>query len=449
MNRVFKLFLLAILAFAPAFFARESFAQSAAAGDPVKRAEYERLFKASLANPADLETAFKFAEVANQLNEYEAAIGALERMLFFNPGLSRVRLELGVLYFKLGAYGQARSYFTAAIEAPETPAEVRDRVQGFVNEIDRRDRPSQFSGFIQLGARYQTNANSGPASLNVRALGFDAVLDPRFGKRPDWNAFLLGGFRHVYDFGNQRGDTWETNVQFYLSQQKRMTDFNINLGEITTGPRLSLGIDALPGWSVRPYGILSALGLGNRAYTNTAGGGLSLAAPTQYVTFEFGGEWRHRDFINTTKFPLAGQQSGELMNAYIIANAPITAYLRGQIKTIYSVNHARSSFDSYTQPGVEVSLPYEFVAPFLDGARRWTLIPSATFFYSDYRQPNPLIDANVKRRDKEYRFGLALDAPITELFGFGTQVQYSRNESTISNYRFSNFSVLFGPTARF
>ena len=54
------------------------------------------LFQQMYKNPSNLEASFKFAEQAVKRGDYEAAIGALERMLFFNPNLPRVKLELGV-----------------------------------------------------------------------------------------------------------------------------------------------------------------------------------------------------------------------------------------------------------------------------------------------------------------------------------------------------------------
>ena len=409
------------------------------------------LFKRTLANPGDLDSAFKFAEVANNLGEYEAAIGALERMIFFNPGLSRVRLELGILYFRLGAYGQARAYLNSAIEAPNTPPDVTDRVKGFLSEIDRRDQPSQFSGFAQTGLRYQSNANTGPASLNVRALGFDATLNPTAGKRADWNWFALGGFRHVFDFGNQRGDTWESTAQYYFAKQFRLSDFDISLAEVTSGPRLSLGLDALPGWSVRPYGVVSGLGLGNRNYASTGGGGVSLAMPTAWVSFEAGGEIRRRNFVNTDKFPTSSQQTGVLTSGYVSASIPVMGLFQLKTRAVYAVNRADSGFgfNSYTQPGFEVAVAYEFTPPVFGGVRRWTLTPAASFIMANYKTPNPLIDPGVKRRDRESRVGLTLDAPVTDNFGFGAAVQYIQNQSSLPNYRYKNITFLFGPTGRF
>ena len=73
--------------------AQSAAASSAAAANP----EYQALFKRMYADPSDLDVTFQFAELATKLGDYEAAIGALERMLFYNPNLPRVKLELGVL----------------------------------------------------------------------------------------------------------------------------------------------------------------------------------------------------------------------------------------------------------------------------------------------------------------------------------------------------------------
>src|SRR5687767_5620647 len=83
-------------------------AAAGAVRDPALTAEYEALFKQILANPANLDANFRFAEVSTQIGDFEAAIGALERIVFYNPNLPRVRLELGILYFRLGSYAMAR-----------------------------------------------------------------------------------------------------------------------------------------------------------------------------------------------------------------------------------------------------------------------------------------------------------------------------------------------------
>jgi tetratricopeptide (TPR) repeat protein len=93
------------------------------------KSEQQALFERTFKEPANLDVAFRYAEVSTKLNDFEAAIGALERMLFFNAKLPRVKLELGVLYFRLGSYEMAKSYLASAIADASAPPEIRCTVQ--------------------------------------------------------------------------------------------------------------------------------------------------------------------------------------------------------------------------------------------------------------------------------------------------------------------------------
>src|SRR5690349_11595505 len=122
-------------------------------------------------DPTNVDVTFRFAALATKLGDYEAAIGALERILLFNPRLARVKLQLGSLYFKLGAYKVARSYFEQARTAG-APADVQAEAERFVAELDSRESPHRWSVFAQTGLRYQTNASTGPGG-NIRSFGQD------------------------------------------------------------------------------------------------------------------------------------------------------------------------------------------------------------------------------------------------------------------------------------
>src|SRR6188768_3535221 len=73
---------------------------AAAAKGDLER-QYDEAFQETLRKPADLDVLFKFASLASQTGDLEGAISTLERMLLINPDLPRVRLELGVLYYRL------------------------------------------------------------------------------------------------------------------------------------------------------------------------------------------------------------------------------------------------------------------------------------------------------------------------------------------------------------
>ncbi len=60
------------------------------------------LFRTTLNSPSNLDATLQYAVSTKQTGDIEASIGALERLLFYDPNLSRVRFELGMLYFRLG-----------------------------------------------------------------------------------------------------------------------------------------------------------------------------------------------------------------------------------------------------------------------------------------------------------------------------------------------------------
>ncbi|HVL73954.1 MAG TPA: tetratricopeptide repeat protein [Beijerinckiaceae bacterium] len=410
--------------------------------------QYDALFRQVLADPANVELSFRFAEVATRLGDYEAAIGALERILFYNPNLPRVQLELGVLYFRLGSYEMARSYFSSALEAPDAPAEIRMRVSGFLFEIERRLSATRLSVFAQMGIRHQTNANAGPTSPLVRAVGRDAVLDRQFANRPDWNFFSLGTVRHVHDFENQRGDVWETTLVGYYARQYRIQRLNLGLFEVQTGPRLALAPDALPGASFRPYVLGNLVTLADTRYLNSIGAGLSFSLPVVpgFLVEPFV-EVRERRFSNSFEYRTASEQTGRLWSGGVLVQAALAPQIRAVARLAYGNNDARRDYNSYDQVSVDLGFPIEFAGP--SGGRPWALVPSIGFTNTRYDIPNPVIDPRIVRRDSEWRVGALLDVPIHEAIGLGVQVQYTKVNSNLPNYDTRNLSVTFGPTFRF
>jgi hypothetical protein len=424
-------------------------AQVPAGASPQLRSQYDTLFQRILADPANLDANFQFAEVATQLGDLEAAIGALERIIFYNPDLPRVRLELGILYFRLGSYSMAQQYFESAIAGPGVPAEVTFRVRAFLAEIERRTSVTQWTFFGQVGLRHQSNASAGPSSPLVRALGFDATLDRRFLRRADWNAFALATLRHLYDFENQRGDVWETNVTTYNTRQFELGRLNVNLLEVQTGPRLALAPESWPGASIRPYAVASAIWLGDAFYLGTVGGGVSFGLNLGAFAIEPFAEVRHREFESSREYRAAPEQTGTLWTVGAQFGSPLVGPIRWQSRVAYSRNDTERTFGfyAYEQALVDLAFPIEFVGPW--GHRPWILTPQAGFTWTDYEDPNPLVDPNIRREDQEWRVGAALDVPVYQNIGFGVQVIYSETESSLRNFRNDNLAVSFGPTVRF
>jgi tetratricopeptide (TPR) repeat protein len=110
---------------------------AASVTDADKRVVADLLFKRLLLKPDDLDAGFQYSQLETELGDYEAAIGALERILYYNPDLPRVKLQLGMLYFHLRSYEMARNCFEAVLNAPDVPADIRTEVQTYVAAVDK------------------------------------------------------------------------------------------------------------------------------------------------------------------------------------------------------------------------------------------------------------------------------------------------------------------------
>lgn len=418
-------------------------------GAPVSAAavvqqDYDALFQQMYKNPSNLDVSFKFAEQAVARQDYEAAIGALERMLFFNPNLPRVKLELGVLYFKLGSFELARGYFQDAIKGANVPDDIRAQVRAYLTEIDRRMARYEFSAFLQGGVRYQTNANIGPSSLMVRALGQDALLDGSFGKRPDWNSFQTFGANYAYKIGT-RGDAIEATFLGVNSRQFKLSQFNLGLIELVAGPRFAIGQSA----SVKIYGIGDQVWLGDANYFNAGGGGASArTAIGDLGLLEAYVEQRHRNFYDSANFPTSSQQTGELLSAAVTSDLRFGG-LHWTTRVGYDQNRAIFNYNAYKRYSIDIAFPYEFTLAMFGAPHQFVIAPTFGYSWANYYAPNPIIDPFTTRKDREQRYGAIFDAQLVDNIGIRTQVQYFKINSSLPNFTTDNFSVSVGPTVRF
>ncbi|MBT4355833.1 MAG: tetratricopeptide repeat protein, partial [Rhodospirillaceae bacterium] len=123
--------------------------------DQIRRA-YDKAFETMFKDPGNLEKTFSFAGLAIKAGDFEGAISSLERMLILDPNLPRIRYELGVLYFKLGSYDVAATYFEELLEDKNTPKTLVEKAAPFIEEIENRLTNHSFSGSTFSGIKYQT-----------------------------------------------------------------------------------------------------------------------------------------------------------------------------------------------------------------------------------------------------------------------------------------------------
>ncbi len=71
---------------------------------------YEETFDAMMADLDNPELSFQFVKVATEAGDLRGAISALERILLIKPNLANIKLELGILYLRLGANDLAETF---------------------------------------------------------------------------------------------------------------------------------------------------------------------------------------------------------------------------------------------------------------------------------------------------------------------------------------------------
>lgn len=427
-----------------------SLSQTTAPPAVVDDPELDRLFERMLREPANLDIMFQYAQRAVENGNYDAAIGTLSRMLLFNPNLPRVRLELGALYFQLGSYEAARSYLTQALATPDMPEEVRERATAYLAEIDRRTARSVLTGSLTVGARWQQNANSGPGSAQVRALGQDATLSNEFLRQSDWNLFGLAAFQHTYNPKVISGDVLESTAVLYGTRQHELRTLDVALMEVTTGPRFALG-DSGPGnATLRPYLIANVVGLGDARYYHTFGLGGG-------ITQEFGGrvlgevllEARDKHFRNSAERPFATDQDGLENSAFVAARVRTSADTLTNIGVGVSGLNAREDFRSNVQLIAAASLTYFFDPEFWPVRQPWSVNFAVARINTQYEEPDPSVDPTVTREDDEWRFSAIGTVPVTGSLEFIAQAQRYLVDSNLPNFAYNNWALTGGLTWRF
>jgi len=242
------------------------------------------LFAGVLIHPGSLANTIDYATASATRGDIESAISAFEQLRFYNPRLGATRFQLGVLYYQLGSYAEARGYLQSALGMPDVTPELRQKIEDLLELVDKKLQPDQFSGFAQTGLRYQSNASLGAGSQTVLASG--GTLNNNFVARPDWNWFGTVGVDYVHDFQTQTGDTFEASAIAYDAQQFSLHQFDIGLLEIRAGPRFAISPGDINGLTVKPYIVATGATLADAAYMGGIGGGLTLHAKAGNVSLD-------------------------------------------------------------------------------------------------------------------------------------------------------------------
>ncbi|MDC0902650.1 tetratricopeptide repeat protein, partial [Gammaproteobacteria bacterium] len=169
---------------------------------------FEQLFE----DPTNLSLLFEYANLSILVGDLEAAIGVFDQMLVYDPELPRIRLELGVLYFRLGAYALAKTYLES-VGKFDPPFEVQARVDDLLKSIEAANEIYAWQQNISLGWKHTTNGNSGINADFIEIGDFLLEVDPESKREGSRSSLYNYSLSVDQDLNHPRGD----NIQYFFS----------------------------------------------------------------------------------------------------------------------------------------------------------------------------------------------------------------------------------------
>ena len=152
--------------------------------------------------------------------------------------------------------------------------------------------------------RYQSNANLGPATSDVRLFGQAANLNQQAVGAPDWGVVSTVQLRHTYDLGTQDKAALETIFTGYVNRQFQQSAANVSLLDLTSGPRFQVFNGIFEDVSLKPFGAFGAIWVNDTPYYTSYGGGVEanalLSDRLRNITTAV---WRKHDNNDTSYLP--------------------------------------------------------------------------------------------------------------------------------------------------
>ena len=405
--------------------------------------QYDAAFLEMYEDVGNLDKTFRFAELAIAVGDLEGAVAALERMLIIEPDLPQVRMQLGTLYFQLGSYAMALTYLNAVVTHDEVPEDVKQSAQELITQIDALTSSHRFNGTVVAGVRYQSNANGGPMTQNIRLFGGSAVLDEQYTRQADWDISLAGQFNYVYDFETEPSTTLEAGVSAYSSWQDKQSQIDTTLFELQGGPRVIFTPRPGSALDLRPYVVVNDMALGGKDSFEGIGGGLDLALRTSTSSsWTAGTRYVDRDYSQAAEAGLKGPR----LRVFGSRTFGISDFTIGTINLSAFNEDTDEKSSAYWEYGVQAVVQHILGKLLTFSPSPWMLSATAGFYDKSYDEANPGVDASVVRKDEALRTSASLVIPLTVNLNLMTTAGYTHVDSNLPNYAnenwFSSLSVL-------
>lgn len=395
----------------------------------------QKLLQQMVKTPRNLDLAYEYAELSAQVGDYQGAIATLERMLVYAPDLPRLQFELGLLYYRIGAYNTAQNYFALTLSSPNAPAEVLNQVRQYQQQILLAE-PPPWSGTFFSGIRWQSDANSAPDSQQVTLNGFTFNLDDQSISQPAWGALNIGTAHWSHDLEHQ-GGRLEADVLAYSAMNFEQTQLDTNMLEVTFGPSFNMKRWYIDRGRLQVYGIGTFSMLGDSFDFGAGGAGMHiLTYLTDRSWLDIRLETRVREFNDTTEQPNNSLRDGPQTRGIAGYSYSVTPNLVVSLQGVIQREAEDAAYFSNWEYSFTGGLAWGFRGPF--GYLPWSLQLGAGAIWRNFDEPDPTINP-FPEVDSQFWGRAALAIPVAPTWNLIPSLEY---RSQTSNYDISNFNDL-------
>ena len=410
----------------------------------------EAAYDALLQDPGNVDKAFAYVDTLVEERDYEAAVAVLERLAIRYPDQAKIRLEIGVLYYRLGSYLMADRAFDQVKAMPNADPALKQRAEEFSRKTKPQTVQSQFSGKLYAGLRYQSNANAGPDSHNVQQ--FDATVDRPNADKPDDDLGGFGGFslNHVYDFDTQNGAALETEANGFALFHTDVTDLN----ELHFGLQSGVGFNPFPALGDRlrlqPRGNVEFTVQDGEWLEFGGGPGLGVvykASEAVRLSADYDAMFRDFDHVEdlgeTQHYSGSEQQGGFAIAWQVMSKTTLSAGVGGRFVD------TKKDFLDFNAVNVSLGVLQAYASPIDAMPLDWWFSFGAKYEGRWFDGADPSIDNDVKRQDDVYRISATNLIPLDDAWSLTQQVEYLIIDSNLSNYSYDNFAATLSANWRF
>lgn len=381
---------------------------------------FEALWQDSPAHPI---INFYLGRCALELELYDQATAAFDRVLLIHPNHARTHLELARLYYLTGEYAMANTELDIALRS-ELPDPVKQNIHAFRNLIRKADQRHTHAWTFVLGVNFDSNANNDVGINNRFTIATD-FGDIELGEKEtaDFGLSQSVIYDHRYKF--KRHPDWKLDNQVTLFNQ-----FNQNLPENNL---MYVSAATTPSYQKQRYKLSFPveidkvlLDYGNYYNSFSFGGRYDgILSPTQSVNSELK---LHRMAYDAT--PILNAFGSSIAFGYRQALGKIPWYL--STKLSYENRRQLKSFNTDPASLNELAVILELAKPI---NQQWRTFGSLDYKQAHYLSENPLLEST--RQDNITELTIGGLRVINKRSKLSARLSYSDHQSNQGPYDFS------------